>query len=274
MSKPMTFSEHNLGVELGRGAEAVVYALRGGTVALKIFRKPSAASAALSHAERHLRHANVVRLIAHDSAAGWLAMDCIRGSSLSEVILRGGALEEKSLVPVLADVLDGLTAFHRHGMPHRDIKPSNVMQDWHSRRCILIDWIGQAAEDHNLTRGKPVGTPVFMAPEVARTPHRHCVKSDSWAIGCTVVNLTSGRLPWAEADAHGRTNDLMAMWHSAHGNAPPHDKSAWTPELQRFVARCFEADPTHRATAMELRAEPLFVYSGQHSCLLDCASRC
>ena len=123
--------------------------------------------------------------------------------------------------------------------------------------CKLINWIGHAAEDASLAHGKSVGTPVFMVTEVAGAPHRHGLASDTWALGCTVLNLASGRLPWADADAHGRTNEFMAMWRAAHGQAPPRDESAWSPELRAFVARSFEPDPARRALARELRQDPL-----------------
>jgi serine/threonine protein kinase len=87
----------------------------------------------------------------------------------------------------VSDVVAGLAALHAHGSPHRDLKPSNVMQQRSTQRCKLIDWIGRAAEDASLARSKPVGTPVFMAPEVAGAPHRHGLASDSWALGCTVL---------------------------------------------------------------------------------------
>jgi len=262
----MTSSALECGVELGRGSEAVVYLRRCGEVAMKLFRKPSRACSELSFIEMNLDHARIVRVLAQDVKAGWLAMECIKGYSLAEVIQRNGQLGEKHLVSILADVLDGLTVFHAHNMPHRDLKPSNVMQEWASGRCKIIDWIGQAAEEHSVALGKPVGSPLFMAPEVTRPPHRHCLASDSWALGCTVVNLASGRLPWAEADFYGHTNELMAMWRTAHGDFPPHDASTWTWELRQFMSLCFESDPQNRALAVELRAQPVFVYSGHDSC--------
>ena len=270
----MTSSALGCGVELGRGAEAVVYLRRCGKVAMKLFHKPSSVYSELSFMEMHLHHERIVRVLAQDVEAGWLAMECIKGISLADVIQRNGQMGEKRVVSILADVLDGLTVFHAHNMPHRDMKPSNVMQEWQSGRCKIIDWIGQAAEEHSLALGKPVGSPLFMAPEVTRPPHRHCLASDSWALGCTVVNLASGRLPWAEADFHGRTNEWMAMWRTAHGDFPPHDTSGWTCELRHFMSLCFETEPRNRALAVELRAQPVFVYSGRDSCSQASVSRC
>ena len=244
-----------LGAELGRGAHAVVYALRGGKIAVKVFRRQLQHELGLL--ECSLTHAHVVQVLGHNEEAGWLAMEYVDGSSLAAIIERQGKLSDKQVIFVLRDVVDGLTALHAHGCPHRDLKPSNVLQDRISGRCKLVDWIAQAAEDASLRQGKPVGTPVFMAPEVAGRPHKHSFASDSWALGCTVINLATGQLPWAEADAHGRTNEFMAMWRTAHGQAPPHDTSSWPKDLQLFVGRCFEPEPSKRAPARELRQDPL-----------------
>jgi hypothetical protein len=85
-----------------------------------------------------------------------------------------------------------------------------------------------------------------MAPEVAGRPHRHVDWSDTWTLSCTVVNLASGQLPWEDADALGRTNELMAIWLAAQGrpplNTPPDG-----------AAPCFE--PARRARARDIRGE-------------------
>jgi serine/threonine protein kinase len=119
--------------------------------------------------------------------------------------------------------------------------------------CTHTDWIGNYAEYKSLQQGKPVGTPVFMAPEVAGMPHRHLIVSDTWSLGCTIINMASGRLPWADADAHGRTNEFMAMWQTSQGIAPPYDASALNPEISAFLTVCFEPDPCRRLSAHKLR---------------------
>lgn len=259
--------------KLGQGAEAVVYALKGGNVALKVFKRQDTLLEALTEVERHVSHVHVVRVLGLNSAAGWLAMECVDGCSLEKVLERDGSLQGLRLAKAVSDVLQGIMAFHAHGIPHRDVKPGNVMQERRSGLCKLVDWIGQAAEDASVALGKPVGTPVFMAPEVAKMPHRHCLASDIWSLGCTIVNLSSGRLPWANADSHGRTNEFMAMWRTAHGHAPPHDASGWSPRLKDFVSLCFEPDPALRTNSQELHKKLLLVFDNYSECLQASVSR-
>jgi serine/threonine protein kinase len=242
------------------GTHGVVY--RDGGTAIKRFRSGAQSTSPRAQAELELARTfparNLVQVLAAIVAEGWLAMEWLDGGSLAELAAREGALSERFIVRAALDVLAGLAVLHEYGLVHRDVKPANVMLDSRSGACKLIDWIGDEEEELSLRRGKPVGTPVFMAPEVAGRPHRHVEQSDSWALGCTVVNLASGRLPWEAADARGRTNEFMAMWKSAHGVAPPHDPAGWSPALAAFVARCFEPDPARRARARELRGDGLF----------------
>jgi serine/threonine protein kinase len=249
---------------LGQGAQAIVYRLDRAT-AVKRFRRAALRAATSPQAQQEflfarqwLTHPHLVRLLDFDPAMGSLAMEYVDGGSLADVVACEGALGEGRVVLALAGVVAGLVVLHEHGLIHRDVKPANVMLDSRTGACKLTDWIGSQAEDSSLEHGKPVGTPVFMAPEVAGCPHRHRVESDTWALGCTAVNLASGRLPWADADALGRTNEFMAMWLAAQGRPPPYDPSGWSPVLARFVARCFEPDPRRRPRAQDLRDDALF----------------
>jgi serine/threonine protein kinase len=244
---------------LGRGTHAVVFTQDGRT-AVKIFRPRALAYAtsALAQqeflfAQRWLTHPNIVRVLELDLTKGSLAMEYVDGGSLADLLDREGALAERCVVRVLAGIIAGLCRMHEHYLLHRDVKPGNILIDLRTGASKLTDWIGLGAETASLLLGKPVGTPVFMAPEVAGKPHRHKVASDTWSLGCTVVNIASGQLPWAYTDAHGRTNEFTAMWLTAQGKPPPYDASGWSPALAAFVARCFEPDPCKRPHAQDLR---------------------
>ena len=62
------------------------------------------------------------------------------------------------------------------------------------------------------------GTPHWMAPEVIKGTQMTTgwMKADVWSIGCTVVEMLTGKLPYAEYE-----NPMTAMYHIANGQKPP-----------------------------------------------------
>ena len=82
-------------------------------------------------------------------------------------ILAADPLSRK--VRVLMEVCQALHFAHARGVLHRDVKPDNVMV-CNFGEVYLLDW-GVAAhlgEGGQLTTGAVVGTPAYMAPEMAR----------------------------------------------------------------------------------------------------------
>lgn len=247
------------------GAHAVVWSADGIT-AVKSFCRRSwrAATSEQAHAEflfaqERLVHPHIVRLTHLDIERACVCMEFVDGGSLEELLLHHGALPQSDAVLFAAHIARGLACLHRNQLLHRDVKPSNVLIDARTRTGKLTDWIGLEEENTSLSLGKPVGTPVFMAPEVAGLPHRHTIASDTWALGCTVLNMLTGMLPWENADKLGRTNEYMAMWLTAQGRAPPYDPRDWTPCLAAFVADCLTAEACVRPCAEELCAHALFL---------------
>lgn len=51
---------------------------------------------------------------------------------------------------------------------------------------------------------KLVGTPQYMAPEVIAQTPGDGKPGDVWALGCTVIEMITGQVPWGEWDRKGR----------------------------------------------------------------------
>jgi serine/threonine protein kinase len=89
-----------------------------------------------------------------------------------------------------------------------------------------------------------------MAPEVIKGTQTATgwMKADIWSLGCTVVEMITGALPFSEY-----ANPMTAMYQIASGKSPPisHDIPA-SPFLREFVSLCCAVDPTERPTVEEL----------------------
>lgn len=105
----------------------------------------------------------------------------------------------------------------------------------------------------DITATKPnksmTGTPMYMSPEVIKGENPGRAGSvDIWSLGCVILEMATGRRPWANLD-----NEWAIMYNIAQGN-PPQMPSTDQLSLSGidFLKRCFTRDPKQRASAVEL----------------------
>jgi mitogen-activated protein kinase kinase kinase len=93
------------------------------------------------------------------------------------------------------------------------------------------------------------GTPMYMSPEVIRGTSlgRHGAV-DIWSLGCVILEMATGRRPWASLD-----NEWAIMYNIAQGNPPQlPTRDQLSDQGIDFLNKCFERDPSKRASAVEL----------------------
>lgn len=93
------------------------------------------------------------------------------------------------------------------------------------------------------------GTPMYMSPEVIRGDNPGKAGSvDIWSLGCVILEMATGRRPWANLD-----NEWAIMYNIAQGNPPQLPSSdQLSGQGVDFLEKCFVRDPKQRATAAEL----------------------
>ena len=93
------------------------------------------------------------------------------------------------------------------------------------------------------------GTPMYMSPEVIKGSNEGRLGSiDIWSLGCVILEMSTGRRPWASLD-----NEWAIMYNIAQGNPPQlPSKEQLSQEGIDFLRRCFDRDPKRRASAAEL----------------------
>ncbi|OCK83090.1 Ssk2-type MAP kinase [Lepidopterella palustris CBS 459.81] len=191
----------------------------------------------------------------------YIFMEYCSGGSLAG-LLEHGRIEDETVIMVYAlQMLEGLAYLHESGVVHRDIKPENILLD-HNGVIKFVDF-GAAkviarqgktlAAEHAATRqGRQksmTGTPMYMSPEVIRGQNlgRHGAV-DIWSLGCVILEMATGRRPWASLD-----NEWAIMYNIAQGNPPQlPTKEQLSDTGIDFLNKCFERDPSKRASAMEL----------------------
>src|SRR4051794_22991112 len=93
------------------------------------------------------------------------------------------------------------------------------------------------------------GTPMYMSPEVIKGENPgHFGAVDVWSLGCVILEMATGRRPWASLD-----NEWAIMYNIAQGNPPQlPTRDQLSDSGIDFLKACFERDPGKRATAAEL----------------------
>lgn len=88
-----------------------------------------------------------------------------------------------------------------------------------------------------------------MAPEVIELKGASYA-SDIWSLGCTVVELLTGKPPYSEIG-----NSLAVMFRIVEDPNPPIPEGC-SENLRDFLSLCFKKDPKERPTAESLFEHP------------------
>ncbi|KAK4242369.1 hypothetical protein C8A03DRAFT_29467 [Achaetomium macrosporum] len=189
----------------------------------------------------------------------YMFMEFCSGGSLAN-LLEHGRIEDEQVIMVYAlQLLEGLAYLHELKIAHRDIKPENILLD-HNGIIKYVDFgaaklIARQGRTlvQDITSTKPnksmTGTPMYMSPEVIKGENPgHFGAVDIWSLGCVILEMATGRRPWANLD-----NEWAIMYNIAQGNPPQlPSPDQLSPQGIDFLKRCFVKDSKKRDTAVEL----------------------
>ncbi|KAG2626025.1 hypothetical protein PVAP13_3KG318700 [Panicum virgatum] len=250
---------------LGRGASGAEVFLAADEASGELFAVKAAPASAGAEALRRergvmagLRSPHVVPCIggrAGRDGSYELFLEFAPGGTLADAAARcGGRLPERDAAAYAADVARGLAYVHGAGLVHGDVKPRNVVIGGDGRAKLADFGCARRAG----AAGAPIGgTPAFMAPEVARGEGQGPA-ADVWALGCTVIEMATGRAPWS-----GVVGDVLAAVRLiGYTDAAPEVPRWLSAEARDFVGRCLARRPGDRPTAAQLLEHPFLASAG------------
>jgi eukaryotic-like serine/threonine-protein kinase len=209
-----------------------------------------------------IQHPHVVEVIAagfDDDGVPFLAMECLEGRTLDQVLRDRGALPSPLACHLVSQVLSALSALHDRGVVHRDLKPENVfvLAMDHVKLCdfgiAALDENARARAMHpDLTPlGRIMGTPSYCAPEQIASATPADVRSDVYSVGVMLYELLTGEKPFQGTGFAGLCDAIVA-------EPPPPMRVFVTgidPILEAIVMRALAKDPVDRPqTAVAFRA--------------------
>uniref|UniRef100_A0A8B9RJY3 non-specific serine/threonine protein kinase n=1 Tax=Astyanax mexicanus TaxID=7994 RepID=A0A8B9RJY3_ASTMX len=181
----------------------------------------------------------------------WICMEYCGGGSLQDIYHVTGPLSEQQIAYVCREMLQGLDYLHGQKKIHRDIKGANILLNDNGEVKLADFGISAQITATFARRMSFIGTPYWMAPEVAAVEIKGGYNElcDIWSVGITAIELAELQPPLF--DVHPlRVLFLM----SKSGYQPPKlkDKSKWSSVLYNSVKSMLIRNPKKRPGAKKM----------------------
>jgi tRNA A-37 threonylcarbamoyl transferase component Bud32 len=207
-------------------------------------------------ASARLNHPAIVGIyeLASDEHDVYLVSELVRGRTFAE-LLRAGAISDRDVARIGADLAEALAHAHARGVIHRDVKPQNVMVVAEPAAGVgfakLTDFgVAHLVSGDLLTRtGDVVGTLAYMAPEQAEGA-RVTPACDVYSLALTLYEAWTGKNPVRAAGPAATARRLgrpLPSLASLRRDLPL--------ELCDAIDDALDIDPSRRPTPDELRAD-------------------
>ncbi|MBN2123302.1 MAG: serine/threonine protein kinase [Deltaproteobacteria bacterium] len=197
----------------------------------------------------------IFRVFTHEETL-CIAMQRVRGTDLERVIRRAkawkerrgqkGALSVQRSLHIFLQILEGIGFAHRYRIVHGDIKPANILLDRQGRVKVADFGLSVSLSRDREYKGETAqwGTPYFMAPELV-LEGKMDFRSDVYALGITLFNMLTGRLPFegrkllelVESHMDGSQGEAQAI-------LAEHEEI--NPRIQEALLRAMKNDPDGR----------------------------
>ncbi|KAF9646584.1 Pkinase-domain-containing protein [Thelephora ganbajun] len=183
-----------------------------------------------------------------DGPRVWIVMEYAQGGSVRTLMKAcpDGIVEEKYMVVVVREVLAALAYLHRSGIIHRDIKAANILITAAGRVMICDFGVSALLTTATSKRNTFIGTPYWMAPEVAQAVPNYDTKADIWSLGILIYEMAKGSPPHSNLDA------VRVLQLLPRTRAPRLMEGEGSKDMRDFVALCLKESSVDRLPAEEL----------------------
>ncbi|KAL5217348.1 hypothetical protein ABZP36_018032 [Zizania latifolia] len=194
-------------------------------------------------------HENIVQYYGTDKEDSklYIFLELVTQGSLAHLYQKY-QLRDTHVSAYTRQILNGLSYLHERNIVHRDIKCANILV--HVNGSVKLADFGLAKEISKFNDLKSCkGTVYWMAPEVINPKKTYGSAADIWSLGCTVLEMLTGRLPYPDLEW------TQAMYRIGKGE-PPAIPNAISRDARDFISQCVQSNPEDRPTASKLLEHP------------------
>lgn len=213
-------------------------------------------------AASRLDHPNLVRVYDFGQEPDgllYLSMEFVAGRSLRTVLGQEGAMASKRVAEIMMQVCAGLGQAHTRGIVHRDVKPDNIVlvmrQDDDGKpfeQVKVCDFGLALLRATDAAKERFAGTPVYMSPEQCRGGDDLDARTDVYACGVMLFELTTGTVPFLSDKPIVVINRHLTMQPPTLASVRPDADERLEPIVQKALKK--SRDDRH-ATIRALRSE-------------------
>jgi serine/threonine protein kinase len=195
----------------------------------------------------HIHIAKVLDAGTTDAGRPFFVMELVDGVPITEYC-DTHCLDIPARLALIRQVCSAVQHAHQKGIIHRDLKPSNIMVEAHDPAAPgvpkVIDFgLAKATSGLRLTEqslltafGSVAGSPLYMAPEQARSALDVDTRADIYALGAILYELLTGTTPIARESIQQAALDEMLRVIREVEPPPPSSRISMSATLPSLAA--------------------------------------